>query len=118
MKKAATITQNKSSISTTADLTLSQKNFFTQDFMYTNSNNTSTFPGMEYPNAQYIATDFHCERALNSWTDPFLLNNGWLVGLADPAHLARRDGPRQADAVQLHHQGVQREPLVVTRRDR
>ena len=33
MKKAATITQNKSSISTTADLTLSQKNFFTQDMM-------------------------------------------------------------------------------------
>ena len=33
MKKAATITQNKSSISTTADLTLSQKNFFTQDII-------------------------------------------------------------------------------------
>ena len=38
---------------------------------------------MEYPNAGYIATDFHCERSLNSWTDPFLLNNGWLVGLSD-----------------------------------
>jgi len=38
---------------------------------------------MEYPAAGYIATDFHCERALNSWTDPFLLNNGWLVGLSD-----------------------------------
>ena len=38
---------------------------------------------MEYPNAAYIATDFHCERSLNSWTDPFLLNNGWLVGLSD-----------------------------------
>lgn len=38
---------------------------------------------MEYPGAAYIATDFHCERSLNSWTDPFLLNNGWLVGLSD-----------------------------------
>jgi alpha-amylase len=38
---------------------------------------------MEYPSAAYIATDFHCERSLSSWTDPFILNNGWLVGLAD-----------------------------------
>jgi alpha-amylase len=38
---------------------------------------------MEYPNAAYIATDFHCERSLSSWTDPFILNNGWLVGLSD-----------------------------------
>jgi len=57
--------------------------FFTQDFMYKTSNNTGLEPGMEFPNAQYIATDFHCERSLNSWTDPFLLNNGWLVGLSD-----------------------------------
>ena len=27
--------------------------------------------------------DFHCERSLNSWTDPFQLNNGWLSGLSD-----------------------------------
>lgn len=57
--------------------------YFTQDFMWQNSNNTGLQPGMEYPNAQYIATDFHCERSLNSWTDPFILNNGWLVGLSD-----------------------------------
>jgi alpha-amylase len=57
--------------------------FFTQDFMYVKSNNTGEEPGMEYPAAAYIATDFHCERSLNSWTDPFILNNGWLVGLAD-----------------------------------
>ena len=57
--------------------------FFTQDFMYKKSNNTNLEPGMEYPAAGYIATDFHCERSLNSWTDPFILNNGWLVGLSD-----------------------------------
>jgi len=57
--------------------------YFTQDFMYMHSNNTQEEPGMEYPAAAYIATDFHCERSLNSWTDPFILNNGWLVGLSD-----------------------------------
>lgn len=57
--------------------------YFTQDFMYLHSNNTQQEPGMEYPGAAYIATDFHCERSLNSWTDPFQLNYGWLVGLSD-----------------------------------
>ena len=57
--------------------------YFTQDFMYRTSNNTGLEPGMEFPNAAYIATDFHCERSLSSWTDPFILNNGWLVGLSD-----------------------------------
>lgn len=40
-------------------------------------------PGLEFPSATYIPTDFHCERSLNSWTDPFQLNNGWLTGLSD-----------------------------------
>lgn len=31
----------------------------------------------------YGPTDFHCERALNSWTDPLDLNAGWLSGLTD-----------------------------------
>lgn len=57
--------------------------FFTQEFMYKNSNNTNLPPGLEFPGAAYIQTDFHCERSLNSWTDPFILNNGWLVGLSD-----------------------------------
>ena len=57
--------------------------FFTGDFMYTKSNNTGEIPALEYPRAGYITTDFHCERSLNSWTDPFILNNGWLVGLSD-----------------------------------
>jgi len=57
--------------------------YFTHDWMYYPSNNTGLHPGLEYPTAAYIATDFHCERSLNSWTDPFLLNNGWLTGLTD-----------------------------------
>lgn len=57
--------------------------YFTHSWTYENSENTGLIPGCEFPNAAYIATDFHCERSLNSWTDPFQLNNGWLSGLAD-----------------------------------
>lgn len=57
--------------------------FYTHDFMDHNSTATHDRPGLEYPSVPYNPTDFHCERSLNSWTDPFLLNNGWLVGLSD-----------------------------------
>lgn len=57
--------------------------YFTHCFMYQNSNNTGLRPGLEFPSVPYVATDFHCERSLNSWTDPFLLGNGWLNGLTD-----------------------------------
>lgn len=57
--------------------------YFTHNWTYEYPENTGLIPGLEYPNAAYIPTDFHCERSLNSWTDPFLLNNGWLSGLAD-----------------------------------
>lgn len=57
--------------------------YYTHDFMDHNSSATHDRPGLEYPSVPYDPTDFHCERSLNSWTDPFLLNNGWLVGLSD-----------------------------------
>lgn len=38
---------------------------------------------MEFPSVPYGPLDFHCARALNSWTDGFILNCGWLVNLAD-----------------------------------
>ena len=57
--------------------------YFTHSFTWQDSNNTKLRPGMEFPSVPYIATDFHCERGLSSWTDPFQLNNGWLVGLSD-----------------------------------
>ena len=41
--------------------------YFTHNWMFEKSENTGNIPGMEYPNAQYIPTDFHCERSLNSW---------------------------------------------------
>jgi alpha-amylase len=57
--------------------------YYTHDFMDHNSTATHDRPGLEYPSVPYDPTDFHCERSLNSWTDPFLLNYGWLVGLSD-----------------------------------
>ena len=47
------------------------------------SNNTGLPPSQEFPAAMYGPTDFHCERPLNSWTDPLDLNAGWLTGLVD-----------------------------------
>eukprot|EP00357_Protocruzia_adherens_P026188 CAMPEP_0114992454 /NCGR_PEP_ID=MMETSP0216-20121206/11954_1 /TAXON_ID=223996 /ORGANISM="Protocruzia adherens, Strain Boccale" /LENGTH=651 /DNA_ID=CAMNT_0002355929 /DNA_START=44 /DNA_END=1999 /DNA_ORIENTATION=- len=57
--------------------------YYTQGFMYYNITETGLRPGMEYPSATYTQDDFHCERPLNAWNDPFDLNYGWLTGLAD-----------------------------------
>ena len=38
---------------------------------------------LEFPGVPYGPMDFHCEKPLNSWTDPDNLNTGWLSGLAD-----------------------------------
>ena len=40
-------------------------------------------PSQEFPAAPFSTLDFHCERPLNSWTDPLDLNAGWLEGLVD-----------------------------------
>ncbi len=37
----------------------------------------------EFPGAAIGPEDVHCERSLGSWSDLFILNNGWLVGLID-----------------------------------
>ncbi len=57
--------------------------YFTQDYNFVNNSNTQKHPGLEYPAVPFFTSDFHCERSLNSWTDPFILNAGWLVGLSD-----------------------------------
>ena len=57
--------------------------YYTHDFMDHNCAATGERPGLEFPSVPYDPTDFHCERSLNSWTDPFILNHGWLVGLTD-----------------------------------
>jgi len=41
--------------------------YFTHNWTYEKSENTGLIPGAEFPSAALIATDFHCERVLNSW---------------------------------------------------
>lgn len=57
--------------------------FYTQDFSYTVGKHTGKAPLQEFPAVPYGPLDFHCERPLNSWTDPLDLNAGWLTGLTD-----------------------------------
>ena len=57
--------------------------YYTHDFLDHNSEQTGKRPGLEYPSVPYGPEDFHCERSLGSWNDPFQLNYGWLVGLSD-----------------------------------
>lgn len=56
---------------------------YTQTFAYTEGEYSGKPPSQEYPAAHLGPTDFHCERPLNSWTDPLQLNAGWLSGLVD-----------------------------------
>lgn len=56
---------------------------FTQSYVYTEGSYTGKPPSQEFPAAHLGPTDFHCERPLNSWTDPLCLNAGWLSGLTD-----------------------------------
>ena len=51
--------------------------------MYTEGSYSGKPPSQEFPAAHLGPTDFHCERSLNSWSDPFQLNYGWLTGLTD-----------------------------------
>ena len=57
--------------------------YYTQNFVYTEGSYTGKPPSQEFPAAHLGPTDFHCERSLNSWTDPLILNAGWLTGLTD-----------------------------------
>lgn len=56
---------------------------YTQDFQYDANPNTGLPASQEFPAVPYQPSHFHCERVLNSWTDPLDLNAGWLDGLVD-----------------------------------
>jgi alpha-amylase len=56
---------------------------YTQSYVYTEGSYTGKPASQEFPAAHLGPTDFHCERPLNSWTDPLDLNAGWLSGLVD-----------------------------------
>ncbi len=57
--------------------------YYTECFDYTANPNTGKAWMEEFPRAAWGPTDFHCQRALNSWTDPLDLDAGWLTGLTD-----------------------------------
>ena len=57
--------------------------WWTTGWQYENNAYTGIRPGLEFPSVPYTASDFHCERPLNSWTDGNILNYGWLTGLTD-----------------------------------
>ena len=57
--------------------------WWTTGWQYQNNEYTGKRPGLEFPSVPYTASDFHCERSLNSWTDPNILSRGWLTGLTD-----------------------------------
>jgi alpha-amylase len=67
----------------TSSLSGGHSPFYTQNFVYSVGKHTGQPPMQEFPAVPYGPTDFHCERSLNSWSDPVALNAGWLVGLTD-----------------------------------
>lgn len=67
----------------TSSLSGGHSPYYTQNFVYTIGNHTGKQPLQEFPGVPYGPLDFHCDRPLNSWTDPLDLNAGWLTGLTD-----------------------------------
>lgn len=57
--------------------------YYTHSHTYELNPWTGKRPALEFPAVPYGPTDFHCERSLSDFNDPFLLNYGWLVGLTD-----------------------------------
>lgn len=57
--------------------------YYTHSWTYNYMDNTGDIPAEEFPAAAMQEQDFHCERSLSSWNDPFQLNYGWLSGLTD-----------------------------------
>lgn len=60
-----------------------QSPFYTHAYTYKYNPNSGEPPSNEFPGAAIAPEDFHCDRVLGSWSDLFILNNGWLVGLTD-----------------------------------
>jgi len=57
--------------------------WYTHGYQFENVEFNGQRPALEYPAVPYDVSHFHCERGLSSWSDPFALNYGWLVGLSD-----------------------------------
>ncbi|KAJ3397138.1 hypothetical protein HDU92_000443 [Lobulomyces angularis] len=57
--------------------------YYTPNWTYKINQNTGKRAALEFPAVPYGPSDFHCERAMTAWQDPFQLQFGWLSGLAD-----------------------------------
>ncbi|CAF2112062.1 unnamed protein product [Rotaria magnacalcarata] len=76
-----------------------QSPFYTHAYTYQYNPNTGKAPSNEFPGAAIGPEDFHCDRVLGSWSDLFIMNNGWLVGLSDLD--TSRDNVRERQAAYL-----------------
>ncbi|ELP93157.1 alpha-amylase, putative [Entamoeba invadens IP1] len=59
--------------------------YYTLGFTYGTDKYTGKINTAEYPGSAYGPLHFHCERSLNSWSDGFIMNAGYLSGLTDLA---------------------------------
>ncbi|EAY23285.1 Alpha amylase, catalytic domain containing protein [Trichomonas vaginalis G3] len=58
--------------------------YYTPAYTYEINPNTGRGTNvLEFPAVPYGPEDFHCDKALGSWSDPNILNSGWLTGLSD-----------------------------------
>lgn len=58
--------------------------YYTPAYTYEINPNTGRGTNvLEFPAVPYGPEHFHCDKALNAWTDPNNLNTGWLSGLSD-----------------------------------
>ncbi|EAY06412.1 Alpha amylase, catalytic domain containing protein [Trichomonas vaginalis G3] len=58
--------------------------YYTPAYTYETNPNTGRGTNvLEFPGVPYGPEDFHCDKALNSWNDPNILDSGWLSGLSD-----------------------------------
>ena len=60
-----------------------QSPYYTMGFTYGTDKYTGQINTAEFPGAAYGPLHFHCERSLNSWSDGFIMNAGYLSGLLD-----------------------------------
>ena len=57
--------------------------FFTPSWRYAKNERGEPDNVLEFPGVPYGPMDFHCNKGINSWNDPNILNTGWLSGLSD-----------------------------------
>lgn len=57
--------------------------YYTPSWTYAKNHRGEPDNVLEFPAVPYGPMDFHCNKGLSSWSDPDILNTGWLSGLSD-----------------------------------